>query len=410
MKRASIALLSGSITLLIAYNLFNLCNLIYQVSMARLLTPIEYGVLATAFSFLYVLGIASDAIQTATTTYVSQAHKPGKIHYFFSQGKKKLISFAIGIMIFCLLLAWPLAIILKMPYALLALVSIASPFILFLPLFRGILQGTEQFTKLGFNLVWEALLKITAAICLVILGWGVYGALGGVIIATFLSLPFAYYQLKPILQTKEEKYTISTPLTKTVITFIFLGAIVGFYSLDLFIARALFSEEIAGNYALAAVLGKIVLWGTLPISKAFLPLAVKSPRERKKILVKSFSLTLFLLLGALIVFYTIPQTVTTLFTGKELPLVNEILFSVAFAMSILALLNLYLMYLLATFKDTHVTSSKVKGIIGAIVLGLVSEGLILFSSGKDLSTFANGLIISAIALSVYVITARQLTK
>jgi len=69
MKGLNKALIGGSLVLLITFNIFNLLNFIFHFAMVRMLTVVEYGVLASLFMIIYMMTVFSESIQLVITKY-----------------------------------------------------------------------------------------------------------------------------------------------------------------------------------------------------------------------------------------------------------------------------------------------------------------------------------------------------
>ena len=65
-------LIKGSFILFVLIGFFNLFNYLFQMSMARMLGPSDYGILAVLMSFIYIFSIPSEAIQTIISRYTSK--------------------------------------------------------------------------------------------------------------------------------------------------------------------------------------------------------------------------------------------------------------------------------------------------------------------------------------------------
>ena len=57
------------------------------------------------------------------------------------------------------------------------------------------------------------------------------------------------------------------------------ATVMGFYSLDVLLARAFFPDTVAGGYAVASFLGKSILLGTAAVTKAAFPHAAEAARS-----------------------------------------------------------------------------------------------------------------------------------
>ncbi len=373
--------LGGSLILLVTFNLFNLINFFFQFSMARMLSVEHYGILATLFSMLYVIGVFSESVQTITTKYSAEENDKGKLKNLFKRTFKKATSISLAIFIAYLILIYPLAPFLKIPYSLLAMngMLIISSFLL--PTSRGILQGKKRFTPLGTNLIFEGIIKLVLAIILVFFGWSVYGALGATIVSVFAALALSFIPIRDILRSKEKHIQIDDIYSYSKPVFIVMFIILLFYNLDMFMAKLFFSPEVAGNYAIASILAKMVFIGTQPISKALFPMTAekKSNKDSEKLLKQALKFLSLCLLVALTIFYFFPSLIITVFSGKTLPSASGILFILALAMSVISLANLFLLYNLSKGRTEKVHYLFVFIILEAILLFKFSSTLLEFS-------------------------------
>ena len=83
----------GGIVLLIMVNIFNFLNYLFHFSMARLLTPADYGVLAVLMSLVYIFTIQGEGIQTIVSRYTTRFNikkQYGKIKYLLVRSLKKI--------------------------------------------------------------------------------------------------------------------------------------------------------------------------------------------------------------------------------------------------------------------------------------------------------------------------------
>lgn len=385
----------GSLILLITFNIFNLLNFIFQFSMARMLSVSEYGILATLFSIIYILGIFSESIQTVITKYIATEKENGKIKNLLKRALRKSIYLAILLFIAYTVLAIPFAFILEIDYALLALngLMIFSAFVL--PITRGAMQGKKMFTGLGINLVIESVTKLVLAILFVyILSiWmpesKIYGAMLAIILGALLAVVWSLSTLEPVFKSKEINlktphiYAHATPI------FIVTLAIIAFYSLDVIIAKIVFSAEIAGFYALASILAKAVFWGTQPISKAMFPLSAEEAHKKKiTSTVKHAGILLAIcLIAVLAVMYLFPEFIIKVFTGRAIAESAQILFYVAFSMGIIATANLVLL--------GKVSKGITKGYWWLLLI-LPIETILLVTNASNLVSFSFALMASAI--------------
>jgi len=383
------ALIGGSIILLVTFNIYNALNFLFQFSMARLLSVLDYGILATLFSIIYILTIFSESIQTIISKYSSTESNKGKLKNIFKKSLNKALIVSSVLFLCYAIISIPLSNLLKINYSLLLLNGLMIFTVFLVPVGRGIMQGQKRFKSLGINLITESSVKLILSIFLVLIGWKVYGAIAATIIGLFSSFILSFAQLKSIIKQKEVKAETSGIYGYTKPVFFMILFLTLFYSLDIIIARIVFSEQISSYYAIAAILGKIVFWGTQPISKAMFPLSAKNSdkKESKNILLNAFGILSLLAFIGLVIVYFFPDLIVSIFTGKSIPESSNILFYVASAMSILSLSNLFILHKLST--------GKVRG-YGYFSILIAVEVILLLSFSQSLLSYSIALIASSV--------------
>lgn len=371
-------LLKGSLILLIMFNLFNLINFIFQTIMARMLTIEEYGILATIFSLIYILGIFTESIQTVVAKFSSVEEKKEKIRNVLRRALKKSFKIGILILIAYLIASIGLSYLLNIHYALLALNGLIVLAAFIMPVTRGVLQGMERFPKLGGNMIIEASVKLILAVIFVFIGWSVYGAIGASAAGSAIAFVVSLYFLKDVRRAEEKEAKIvnyrgfSWPVLY-VVAVIFI-----FFSLDIIIAKAVFSSELAGVYSVASTLGKIIFLAVQPISKAMFPIVSSSKKETNNLFGNSLLMILILMCLALLVFYFFPDLIIKLFSGRSIAEASSILFFVGIAFSLQALSNVILLYKLAGKMKNYIYIAIIIP-IQIILLTLFSSSLLSFS-------------------------------
>ncbi len=377
-------LLKGSIILLITFNIFSFLNFMFQFSMARLLSVEEYGALAALVSLVYIMNLFTESIQLVVTKYTSSESNSGKIKNIAHKSLMPLLVLSACIFAAYALVSFPLSGALKINYWILVFNAlIIFPFC-FLPLTRGILQGRKMFKQLGLNMIMETSIKLLLAIVLVLGGFGVAGAVGATLAGALLAFGISIISLRDIIKSKEEKarYDIADVHKYSLPAFIVTASVIAMYSIDIIIAKIVFDEKTAGIYAVASILGKIIIWGTIPISKAMFPLS--SEKNNKKnasdtIFFNSLALLGVLILAALVVFYIFPELIVRIFSGKSLPQAASILFYIGIGMGLISFANLNLMYKMSRGETRRSYLLLIFVIIEALLLWRFSSNLIEFS-------------------------------
>src|SRR3989344_9269976 len=249
-------LIKGSLVLLIAFNIYNLFNFIFQFSMVRMLSVSDYGILAALFSIIYFLGVFTESIQTIITKYTAKEENKGKLKNILKKSFKKAYFVSSILFLVYLLASIPLSSLLKIDYPLLAFNGLMIFITFFVPINRGILQGRKRFFPLGVNMIAESTIKLILAVVLAFIGWKVYGAMLGVILGVSIAFALSFFNIRDIIRAKEEKAKTDDIYGYSKPTFLILLTVFIFYGIDIIIAKIFFPAEIAGSYAIASILAK----------------------------------------------------------------------------------------------------------------------------------------------------------
>ncbi len=375
-------LVKGSFVLLIAFGIVNFFHFTFQLVMARMLTLSEYGVLAPLSAIIVIFLIFNESIQTIITKYSSKEKEEGKLKNLLKKSFKRALYFSSLFYISYLIICIPLSFVLHINYFLMAITGLMI-FVTFLtPIPRGIMQGKEKFKSLGISMIFESSGKLILGFIFVYFGFKVFGAIAGIVVSGFLGIIFSFLQLSHIMKSKEEKMETVGIYSYARSAFLITSLVVIFYSLDVIMAKIIFAPEIAGAYAIASTLGKIIFWGTLPISKAMFPMSADNKENKthsENILINAFGILSLGIFIALIIFYLFPSFIIKIFSGKVVPEAIGVLFYVGIAFSIIAFANLILLYKLSL--------GKIKGykylvsfiLIEIILLWLFKGGIVQFS-------------------------------
>ena len=375
-------LVRGSVVLMIAFGAFNVLNFVFHIAMARALTTVDYGILATLFSIMYVMYFFAESIQTIIAKYSSAQNSDGKIAALLRKSLYKARYPSVIAFLAYLAISLVLASILEIPLGLLALNGLMIFGAFYLPITRGILQGRRKFRALGGSMIVEAGIKIILAVVLVWAGWHVYGALVGIILGALGAYIISVLTLRSLSRTPEEPADTAHIYTYSKSTFVIIMGLTLFYGLDIILARALFDSTQAGIYSIASVLAKTIFLGTQPISKAMFPLTAESSSQdhnKKRLLIKSMSLLVPVMVIALLIFYFFPHFILSIFSGREIPDAAKILFLLGIGASLISLSNLLLLYQISRNAVRGSILIFIPVALQLIVLPLFSDNIIRFS-------------------------------
>jgi O-antigen/teichoic acid export membrane protein len=343
-------LLGGSALLLVTLNLASALHFVFHIAMARLLGPAGYGAVAALLAILYVLNVFAESVQTVLARYTAHEPDPGRLHDLLRRGLRKGGRAMLALAAVYLLAALPLGRWLRIPYPLLALFGLSLVGVGLLPVHRGALQGWKRFGGLGMNMIWEVLAKLAIGIGLVWLGAGEYGAVAGISLSLCLAFAVSYLPLRDVYETPAAPAEAPDIYRYSLPVFGVTATVMGFYSLDVLLARAFFPDAVAGGYAVASFLGKSILLGTAAVTKAAFPHAAEAARSGRSRHVLAGTLGLLALCVAPVIalFSLFPDQLMRAMGGRQYQGAADLVLPLGIAMSLMAFSNAFLLYRLST--------------------------------------------------------------
>jgi O-antigen/teichoic acid export membrane protein len=304
--------LSGSLIMLISMMLVNLFNFAYNVVMARMLGPGEFGHINAAVTILLLASCISLAFQLVCTKFVARNETPGgKAAVFHTLLKKAWVaSLALAAVMF--LAQRPIASYLNLPspwmIALLALgIAAYAP----LGVKRGAMQGACAFPRLGGNFVLEAFTRFVVGAGLVVLGYGVLGAVGAISAAVI-----AAYFLPRIPAALRVKADICEPpsFAEAVQAIVFFIGQVIINNIDILLVKHFFPSDPAGVYAAIAQIGRLLYFAAwFGVVNAMFPVTAAAKDENRK--AHGIGLPLLLVFGISLAFVAIASLFPHLIMG-----------------------------------------------------------------------------------------------
>jgi O-antigen/teichoic acid export membrane protein len=345
-------LLGGSALLLVTLNLANALHFGFHIAMARMLGPAGYGALAALLAILYVLNVFAESVQTILARYASREPDPGRLHDLLRRALRKGGRATLAMLAVYLAAAVPLAIWLRLPYPLMALFSLSLVGVGLLPIHRGALLGWKRFRALGENFLWEVAAKLAIGIGLVWAGAREYGAVAGVGLALCIAFAVSRFPLRDVYRTPPQRAAAPDLYQYSLPVFVVTATVMGFYSLDVLLARAFFPDAVAGGYAVASFLGKSILLGTAPVTKAMFPLsaqAAEAPGGRApRLLAATTGLLALCVAPVLAAFAVVPGPLVRAVGGKGYQGAAALVLPLGIAMAMMAFSNNLLLYRLST--------------------------------------------------------------
>jgi O-antigen/teichoic acid export membrane protein len=354
-------------------------NYLYQLFMGRSLGPEGYGILGTLFAVIYIVQMGSGTILTVVSHYTSTyfaKNDYSSIKRLVKVSFKYIALFGGIIFIIYALLTGFIAKFLNLDNRLgLLLVGILGLVTLFQAIINGYLNGLQRFVFQNVLSVISVLLKLILGIALVILGFGVNGAVLGMVIAFSIAIIIGLFALrfksKNLSTVKSYKSAVKRSeilqyAFPVLITTLIPALIITF---DILLVKHFFSSQDAGFYVAAGFIAKIVWFASGFIVSAMFPKIVYLATKNKNVsgLFRSALLYNFLIgFGIVGLYFLIPKLIVNTMYGAAYD-ISGIIGLFGIAMALFSLNNVFIMYNLALKKYKFIWSI-VTGIIFEVVL------------------------------------------
>jgi len=313
-------LFSGSAVMVFGSNMANFFAYLYHFVVGRLLAPAQYGEVGAILSLLGLLSVFVSFLGLVIVKFVSSAGEKelsSVLEWFYKIGFKS--GLVISAIIF---LATPL-IAQFLRIEMLTIVLIGPIFFVSTLglIYRSFLQGLLRFKALITVMNSEMTLRLIFSVIFILLGFQVFGAVIGYFLANLVSLFVLYSYIKKfrLKNTKhffdkhKDVFFYSIPIF---ISSFFSYALI---SLDVIAVKHYFSPEEAGIYTVLSTLGRIIFFAVSPISAVMFPIIVKRKalkQEYKQIFRLSLFMSISIVVGAILVYATLPNLIVGLLYGS----------------------------------------------------------------------------------------------
>jgi O-antigen/teichoic acid export membrane protein len=400
MKKIRVVLLNplftGIFFVTFGNNLINFLNYLYHLLMGRLLGPESYGELATLISLLGILSIVPFSFGLVIIKFISSSKEDEEVSGLITWFNKR-VTF-LSILVFALiLLSTPLIsdfLKLKNPWY---IPLIGLSFLFSLPSFlnKSILQGLLKFKEMVITQLGENILKLALGIIFVYTGIEVFGAMSGVVVATFFGWIISRYFIKGYAKKIEYPVKIKPMMLYSLPIIINTIAITSMFSTDLILVKHFFTSHEAGLYASLSTLGRIIFFATAPISSVMFPMVSKKHSKGENYL-GVFLLCLFLTFTlaafVLLVYLLLPSLSINILYGSKFLEVSDLLIWFGVFMTLFTLSSLIITFCLSIGRTKVVYFSALAALGQAI--------LIWFYHMDLLAVIMASIVVSALLLSV----------
>jgi O-antigen/teichoic acid export membrane protein len=346
------ALVGSGVVLALAIALANLLNAFFQFSLARILDPPDYALLAALYAVVLVGAIPPLAFQATTARGVASDLAGGDRSAAGDRLRgtlRSVLTWTAALLALTVIFV-PLAAAagLEDPLAVgatAATVAVA----LAIPVVWGGLQGTGRFFQLSAAHVCFAGTRLVAGVAIGLAGGGVAGVMLGLAGATALTVVLTAVPLRGLLREADRtvrRRLATRPNAGAAIALTALWALM--YSDFLVAALALPGDE-AGDWAAASVGAHVLLLIPIAVTTVLFPrvATLRDPRRERRHLVYGLATVAALEALGTLLLWSLAEPLLELAFGSEYTQGQEWLGPLALAMSLYGLAVVYLYHFLA---------------------------------------------------------------
>jgi O-antigen/teichoic acid export membrane protein len=281
-------LVVGSIYVFAGSIAANLFNFFFSIFMSRNLTVEGFGVLASTFSLIALIGIPAGSIIPTIVNFAGSHFAKddyGSVKALFFKIIKPLLTISISMLFLFFVFAGHIGDFFKITDRSIVVVigiSVALAYISIVS--SGLLQAKLAFKFISFTNLIGGILKFSLGAGLVFLGFGLRGAVWAVFIAGIIPSILGFIYLKSVFMSKINK--TSKMNFKSILSYGFPStlAILGMtllVSTDILLVKHFFDPLQAGIYAGLSLVGKVIFFFTGSITGVMFPLIVKKHAQNE---------------------------------------------------------------------------------------------------------------------------------
>jgi O-antigen/teichoic acid export membrane protein len=348
----------GSALLFAAMMVGNVFGYFFQLAMGRMLTVEAYGEMNALMSLMILFGLPFSTLlnffarQTAIYFSTSNLTKIKGLHRFGT-----IKTYIVMVPVICLLgLLSPLiADYLELTFDLVLAILLCVFITAIITVNTGIIQGMQYFRSLSIISAGTSILKFAFAVLFVGFGWGVRGALGGLIATGLVVWGGSQWLILSRLPETKKNFILAFNEVYRYVGGLFLAN--SFFAVmtqaDVILIKHYFPAQEAGLYASAAIIGKAVMYLPGAIVMALFPMVATNQEAGQsswKMLSKALMITIVLSGSGAIILFIFPEYVMKALFGERYLSAAPIVALFGFAMLPMALVLLMMNFHLAQGK------------------------------------------------------------
>lgn len=270
-------LFSGSVIMVAGNMVANVVNYVYHILMGRMLGPVDYGILASIYSILYLVSIIPASTSVAIVKFIATAPDQAETYSVYKTIEKFVLKFALIVSSIIFVFSPVISNFLNINnYFSVALVSPVLFFSLITLVNQSASQGLTKFMGNVAPNVISSIVKLILGVAFVYIGWSVLGAMIGVVFALIAAYLYSYSFINKHLKKYRFREIDLKPFFKYALPVLIQAlAFTSIFTTDVILVKHFFPAFEAGVYAAMSTLGKIIFFATAPVAATMFPIVSK---------------------------------------------------------------------------------------------------------------------------------------
>jgi O-antigen/teichoic acid export membrane protein len=353
--------------------------------MGILLGPHLYGELIAILSLQLIFSVPALTLNTVLIKASARYQAKGEIEkvgqLFVEITQKLFLSSVVVVLLFWLGRDILAAFLQVEDSNLIVLLGILTMVVFFFTANGAILQGLLKFEIYTLSTLLNSILRVLLAVGLVYLGFGVGGALGGLVLALLVSYFVGYLALKRYIKTGG-RTDWRELMRATIPAFVALLGLTLLNNLDVVLVKHFFTPQEAGFYGAAVITSRVIIFASLPITQVVFPVITQryeAKRAFHHLVQYALGITAMIGVGVSVFYLLFPELVLRVFFfGRSLEFAG--------AAPLLASMGLFVTFYSVNtlFIYLFLSLHKVKFALAPLLAGLV-QGLIIWQNHTSLS-------------------------
>lgn len=374
-------IIAGSLVMIVGANLGSVLNYFYHFVIGRLLGPANYGELAVLFSVLVLLSIIPSSSGLVIIKFIAISKDSKEISGLISFFRSIILTISVGVLILGVVFSSWIGNFLNIEQPTLFILVIVGFLISNLAFVnKSVLQGLVRFKAFVFTVLFENTLKLGLGVLFVSIGWSVFGAMVGLVLAYIAGWLMSWW----LIRQYHDSTTFNVKKFKSVIYFtipVFVQSITttSLFTADMILVKHFFTAYEAGIYAAISALAKIVLFASGPVGAVMFPwIAKKQSRNENywNIFDISMGLTVLICLGLLGIYYFLPFLAIQSLYGSAYFGGASLLFMIGLSLSLLTISMLLINFFLSIGKTWIVILPIIAAISQIVGINLWHQNLV----------------------------------